>query len=101
MRSRSRERSFSIPLRPHDAYYTAELSHLRTEALPRLRHKSIKVKTEFKEATRAGNMTADDVSTFENWWQEKELFIKSLDARGKRLAAEQGVANTGLGWSAP
>ncbi|RII23852.1 hypothetical protein CUC08_Gglean012680 [Alternaria sp. MG1] len=100
--SRSRERSFSTPLRSHDAKYAAELSHLRTEALPRLRHKSYKVDTEWQEAKRAkGALSSDDINAFENFWAEKKLLILSLNERGKRLASAAGLATTGLGWCAP
>ncbi|KAI4956543.1 hypothetical protein J4E91_000755 [Alternaria rosae] len=100
--SRSRERSFSTPLRSHDAKYAAELSHLRTEALPRLRHKSYKVETEWQEAKRVpGAISADDINAFENFWAEKKLLILSLNERGKRLASAAGLATTGLGWCAP
>jgi hypothetical protein len=97
--SRSRERSFSTPLEPHDAYYASELSHLRTEALPRLRHKSYKVDTDFTEAKP--QMKADDIEAFEKYWVEKKIAIISLNEQGKRLAAAVGLANTGLGWCAP
>lgn len=98
-RSRSRERSFSTPLKSHDAYYAVELSHLRTEALPRLRHKTYKVDTAWSEAKP--HMHPDDVNAFENWLAEKKCAILSLSERGKRLATAVGIANTGLGWCAP
>lgn len=98
-RSLSRERSFSTPLKSHDAYYAAELSHLRTEALPRLRHKTYKVDSAWSEAKP--HMHADDVNAFENWLAEKKCAVLSLTERGKRLATAVGIANTGLGWCAP
>lgn len=98
-RSRSRERSFSTPLKSHDAYYAAELSHLRTEALPRLRHKTYKVDSAWSEAKP--QMHADDINAFENWLAEKKCAILSLSERGKRLAKAVGIADTGLGWCAP
>ncbi|KNG45387.1 peptidyl-prolyl cis trans isomerase [Stemphylium lycopersici] len=97
--SRSRERSFSTPLKSHDAYYAAELSHLRTEALPRLRHKTYKVDTAWCEAK--AHINPEDVNAFENWLAEKKCAILSLNERGKRLASAVGIANTGLGWCAP
>ena len=97
--SRSRERSFSTPLKAHDAYYAAELSHLRTEALPRLRHKSYKVDSEWAQAKH--HLSADVVNAFENFWAEKKCAILSLAERGRRLASAVGLANTGLGWCAP
>ncbi|KAF2126024.1 hypothetical protein P153DRAFT_298491 [Dothidotthia symphoricarpi CBS 119687] len=101
MRGRSRDRSFSTPLDPHEAYYATELSHLRTEATPRLRHLGRKVDTEWYEAKRTGNVAAEDVNTFENWWADKKCSILSLNYKGKRLAAMHGVSSSGMGWSAP
>lgn len=100
-RSRSREHSFSTPLEPHDAYSLTELSHLRTESLPRLRHCGHKVDTEWYEAKRSGSVSADDVKAFENWWAEKKCHILGLNERGKSLASARGLASTGMGWSAP
>lgn len=100
-RSRSRDRSFSTPLEPQDAYYTTELSHLRTEALPRLRHAGRKVDTEWYEAKRTGGVSAEDVNAFENWWAEKKCIILSLNEKGKHLASLHGLASTGMGWCAP
>jgi hypothetical protein len=99
--SRSRERSFSTPLEPQDAYYTTELSHLRTEALPRLRHAGRKVDTEWFETKRTGAISAEDTNAFENWWAEKKCNILSLDEKGKLLASLHGLASTGMGWCAP
>jgi hypothetical protein len=100
-RSRSRERSFSTPLEPQDAYYRTELSHLRTEALPRLRHLGHKIDSEWYEFKRTGTLSTEDVNAFENWWAEKKCTIVSLNEQGKRLAATLGLASTGLGWCAP
>ncbi|KAF1847309.1 uncharacterized protein K460DRAFT_352463 [Cucurbitaria berberidis CBS 394.84] len=97
-RKPSRDRSFSIPLEPHDAYYVTELSHLRTEALPRLRHKCHKVDTEWYETKRTGSLAADDVNAFENWWAEKKCIVLSLNEKGKSLATAHGLPNTGMGW---
>ena len=99
--SRSRERSFSTPLEPHDAYYATELSHLRTEALPRLRHLGHKVDAECNEAKRSGDISEQDVNAFETWWAEKKCIIVSLNEKGKRLATALGLAATGMGWCAP
>ncbi|KAL6705168.1 hypothetical protein ACN47E_007273 [Coniothyrium glycines] len=100
-RSIPRDRSFSIPQEPADAYYDTELSHLRTEALPRLRHKCHKVDTDWYEAKRSGLLGQDDVNAFENWWAEKKCKVLELGEYGKRLADERGLAPTGLGWCAP
>jgi hypothetical protein len=99
--SRSRERSFSTPLEPQDAYYTTELSHLRTEALPRLRHAGRKVDTEWSENKRTGAISSGDINAFENWWAEKKCNILSLNEKGKHLATIHGLASTGMGWCAP
>ncbi|KAJ4363658.1 hypothetical protein N0V83_009954 [Neocucurbitaria cava] len=96
--NRPRDRAFSIPLEPHDAYYAAELSHLRTEALPRLRHKCHKVDTEWHEAKRTGNLTPDDVNAFENCWAEKKCMVLCLNEKGKHLATALGLSNSGMGW---
>ncbi|KAF1935752.1 hypothetical protein EJ02DRAFT_116233 [Clathrospora elynae] len=102
LQSYSCDRSFiTPPLDRHGAYFATELSHLRTEALPRLRHQSYKVDQEWSEAKCNGAVTAEDVNTFENWWVEKKCTILSLNEKGKRLATAVGLAKTGLGWSAP
>jgi hypothetical protein len=100
-RQRSRDRSFSTPLDPHDAYYANELSHLRTEAIPRLRHLGLKVDTEWYEAKRSGAMTPEDANAFDNWWREKTCIIVSLSEKGKHLANALGLVPTGMGWCAP
>lgn len=100
-RGRSRDHSFSTPLEAHDAYYATELSHLRTEALPRLRHQARKVDTEWYEANRMGRIVAQDVHIFENWWVDKKSTINSLNEKGKRLATALGLSSTGMGWCAP
>jgi hypothetical protein len=97
--NRSRERSFSTPLEPHDAYYVTELSHLRTEALPRLRHKSFQVDRDLYE--NKDQMSVEDINAFETFWAEKKAMIVSLNEQGKRLANAVGLAKTGLGWCAP
>jgi len=99
--SRSRDRSFSTPLEPHDAYYAIELSHLRTEALPRLRHLGRKVDFEWTDAKRSGILSTDDANAFENWWAEKTCEIMALNAMGKHRADALGLVPTGMGWCAP
>lgn len=96
---RPRERSFSTPLEPHDAYFATELSHLHTEALPRLRHMCHKVDTEWLEAKRTSTFTADIMNDFENCWAEKKCIVLNLNEKSKRLANIHGIAPTGLGWS--
>lgn len=99
--SRGRERSFSTPLDPRDAYFATEVAHLRFEAVPRLRHRARKVDTEWYEAKRTSNIPSDDVEAFEKWWVEKKYLINSLNERATRHATELGLANTGMGWCAP
>jgi hypothetical protein len=96
-----RERSFSTPLEPQNAYYATELSQLRTESLPRLRHAARKVDTEWNEAKRAGVLTLSENAAFEAWWNDKKLTILSLNEKGRRLSEATGLAPTGLGWTAP
>lgn len=100
-RSVTRERSFSTPLEPQDAKYATELSYLRTEAIPRLRHSAHKVDTEWYEAKRTGSVSDEDVQTFEKWWVEKKCMTLTLSEEGKRLAAANGVTPNGMGWTAP
>jgi hypothetical protein len=98
---RSRDRSFSTPREPHDAYYAAELSHLRTEALPRLRHTARKVDQEWKEAKRTNAVSLGDIEAFENWWAKKKSYIADLNEKGMRMSNEIGLLPTGMGWTAP
>jgi len=100
-KGRDRERSFSTPLEPHNAYYATELSQLRTEAVPRLRHAARKIDTEFYEAKRAGNLSPDDVTEFENWWADTKGTISVLDNQCKRLSQANGITSSGMGWTAP
>lgn len=99
--SRSRDRSFSTPLERHDAYYATELSHLRTEALPGLRHLARKVDIDWADAKRSGVLKPDDANAFENWWAEKTCEIMALNSISKYRADALGLAPTGMGWCAP
>ena len=99
-RDRSRERSFSTPLEPHNAYYAMELSHLRTESIPRLRHATRKVDKEWHEAKRIGAASISDVVDFEEWWVNKKSAIRNLDEKAQRLSAAVGITSTGMGWTA-
>jgi hypothetical protein len=98
---RHHERSFSIPLEPRDAYYATELSYLRTESLPRLRHAARKVDNEWYEAKRLGSVSQDDATEFEKWWADKKTWIRQLDEQGRRMSSAMGVSASGLGWTAP
>lgn len=101
MRGRSRDRSFSTPLESLDAYSATELSYLRTEALPRLRHQCQKVDTEWHEFLRTGTISSDAMNAFENWWALMKCTAQDLSAQGMYLATQRGVAATGMGWTAP
>lgn len=98
-RERSRERSFSTPREPHDAYFAAELSHLRTEALTRLRHAARKVDQEWSEAKRTNALSPGDVKDFEDWWGEKKSAISRLNEKGKRMSLAIGLSSSGVGWT--
>lgn len=100
-RTVSRERSFSTPYEPHDAYYATELSHLRVEAIPRLRHACHKVDVEWRELKRIGKVAEGVIPQFEQWWVEKKETTHRLSERSKTLASALGLASTGMGWSAP
>lgn len=107
---RSRDRSFSTPAEPTDAYYMTELSTLRTASLVHLRHLSRDVDrhlAEIKGKRSAGfsgvdaEASVEHANRFENWWAEKTLEIASLSCKAKRLFDTLGLAPTGLGWCAP
>lgn len=63
-RSPSPRRKFSVPLAPRAAYYVAELSCLRTEGLPRLRHAAMRVDSAWYEARRLARQRAGVGSPF-------------------------------------
>jgi hypothetical protein len=88
-------------MEPQDAKFASELSYLRTEALPRLRHAGHKVDTEWYEAKRTACVTPEDAQTFEIWWNETKSIILKLSETGKRLAEAHGVTSNGMGWTAP
>ena len=94
---RTWEHSFSTPLEAHDAYYATELSQLRTESLPRLRHAARNVDKEWYNTKRT--VTPDDVNQFELWWMEKKFTIKNLDDDCKRRSDAFGVSASGIGWT--
>ncbi|CAI6337386.1 unnamed protein product [Periconia digitata] len=96
-----RDRSFTLPTEPNNSYYRTELSHLRTEAIPRLRHASIKVDTEYHEAKRLGHIPVDHVNDFEAWWSEQKSKINDLNEKGRGLSNAISLTPTGLGWTAP
>ncbi|KAJ4298291.1 hypothetical protein N0V90_006191 [Kalmusia sp. IMI 367209] len=98
---RPRERSFSTPLEPHDQRYALELSHLRTEALPRLRHNHLRVEAEWTEAKRINRVPDDDITTFEEWCAEKKNKIDVLYEKVDRLSRAINLSPNGLGWTAP
>jgi len=100
-RERPRERSFTTPTEPSDAYYRVELSHLRTEALPRLRHASLKVNQVWYDAKRLGDLSEDEINNFEAWWSDKKSNINHLNEKGTRLSISIGLSSSGMGWTAP
>jgi len=77
-----------------------ELSHLRTESIPRLRHAARKVDKEWHEAKRIGAVSISDVVDFEEWWVNKKSAIRNLDEKAQRLSAAVGITSTGMGWTA-
>lgn len=97
-RDRMQDRSFSTPLEPHNAYYATELSHLRTESIPRLRHAARKVDQEWYEIKRSGAVSYTDIPAFEEWWVNKKSDIRHLDEKGQCLSAAVGISSTGMGW---
>ncbi|KAF2270202.1 hypothetical protein CC78DRAFT_194866 [Lojkania enalia] len=100
-RSLSKERSFSTPLEPHNHYYATELSQLRTESIPRLRHAARKVESEWYETKRQSILSPDDNATFEKWWAEKKSAIGGLNEKCKQLSIAIGMGPAGMGWTAP
>lgn len=102
MSNRNRERSFSTPLEPHNAKYATELSYIRVEAVPRLRHAARAVDTEWNQLRTNGVISSHEVKEeFENWWAVKKCAIMTLDEKAKRLSHAIGVGPNGLGWTAP
>lgn len=91
-------RAFTIPLNPHNAYYAAELSYLRTDSLPRLRHSARRIDTEWAECKRVDRAFADSGAEFEAWWAGKKELIGSLDDKGKRLCMSVGAGVMSMGW---
>ncbi|KAF2277053.1 uncharacterized protein EI97DRAFT_307874 [Westerdykella ornata] len=96
-----RERSFSTPQDPQNAKYVAELSHIRTISIPRLRHAARQVDGVLTTIRTDGGLESDDLNDFENWWAEKHYAITSLEDKTKRLCAAANVPSSGVGWTAP
>lgn len=96
--SHHHRRAFTTPLNPHNAYYAAELSYLRTDSLPRLRHSARRVETEWAECKRADRAFADSGAEFEAWWVGKKELVGSLDDKGKRLSMSVGAGVMSMGW---
>lgn len=103
--TRTRDNSFTTPIEPQDQGYVLELSSLRTEALPRLRHKGRQLDSEWREAKRMNETThqlsANDIAVFEEWWTEKKVQIQKLYDQGKSLSTNLNLSPNGLGWTAP
>ncbi|KAF2652724.1 hypothetical protein K491DRAFT_604335 [Lophiostoma macrostomum CBS 122681] len=97
-----RERSFSTPREPHDAYFATELSQLRTESIPRLRHCMLKVGQVWHEVKTSSNpVSVDDTNEFENWLALKKVKSDELKDNAERMSDTIGLASTGMGWTAP
>lgn len=77
----------TIPTDPATAYYHAELSHLRSDALVRLRHAALRLDAEWAECKRLGESEEAVEADFEMWWGEMRERVRGLDGRGKALAA--------------
>jgi len=88
-------------MEPQDARYALELSNLRIEAIPRLRHAGLKVQSAWKEAKRIHDVSADDALAFEHWWTEKNNHITQLSNEIKMLSQAIGLSPNGMGWTAP
>jgi len=94
-----------FPANQQTSRYLAELSHLRSDCLVRLRHAARRVDGEFSEALRGGEFydgfrldpeaeadKADEVQRqFEMWWARKKELVQSLEARGSRLVRGWGA----------
>lgn len=96
--SRTRERSFSTPVDPCDAYYRNELSQLRTEAIPRLRHAALRLAIEWTAVKNSGSIPKEDVEAFQRWWDERKVKADDLDEKTRRLSDFHGLTPHGLGW---
>ncbi|OCL11453.1 hypothetical protein AOQ84DRAFT_229298 [Glonium stellatum] len=94
----NRRRAFTTPLDPHNSYYTAELSYLRTDSLPRLRHSARKVETTLAECRRADRALASLGAEFEAWWVGKKQLVSSLNDKGKTLGMSMGAGGMCMGW---
>ncbi|KAF2497344.1 hypothetical protein BU16DRAFT_559095 [Lophium mytilinum] len=97
---RHHERSYTTPMEPDMAYYTLELSHLRTESLPHLRHAIRVVDRELNESKRLVELDEDTLEQFEGWWAKKKATAIGLDQKGLALSIQRGIPTNGLGWSA-
>jgi hypothetical protein len=97
---RHHERSYTTPMSPHSAYYSRELSYLRTDTLPNLRHALRVVDRELNEAKRLAELTGADLDAFENWWAAKKALAMGLDQKGQALSLQKGIPANGFGWSA-
>lgn len=96
---------------PHDqltssapsTYYLAELSHLRSDSLVRLRHVARRVDVEWADMQRArlqecevgsrrtsssSGMDEEDGRMFELWWMEKKSLVKSLEEKCNKIVSE-------------
>jgi hypothetical protein len=89
-------------MEPHNAKYATELSYLRTEVVPCLRHAARAVDTEWSQIRFNGVINSPDVKAeFENWWAVKKCAIMTLDEKAQRLSHAIGLGPNGMGWTAP
>jgi len=97
-RSRTRSMSLGIQLEGQERFLVPELSHLRTEILPHLRHSVRKVDVAFVEAKLAGTISTSHVEAFEPWWKSTKAKINRLDNETKTIADDINLPPTGMGW---
>lgn len=76
----------TIPTDPATAYYHAELSHLRSDAIVHLRHCTMRVDADCAEAKRDELISADVEEAFDEWWSGIKGKVWGLDVRGKAMA---------------
>ncbi|KAF2763268.1 hypothetical protein EJ05DRAFT_482087 [Pseudovirgaria hyperparasitica] len=77
----STERSFQLPAKPMTAYFRAELFHLKSETLVRLRHASRKVDVEIFETEGALD------KAFREWWVATKEKVDSCERRVVEMTA--------------
>lgn len=104
-RSSFNDHAFTTPLSPKCSYYKAEVTGLRSESFPRLRHTARRVESEYKETRRmldiwqrqsesgstagpspaAITIVSNSLDQFGDWWAEKKMMIASVSDRMEAL----------------